>query len=120
MEATTNNYTLLYRLAMRLFNLKVEDARLVLAVKITRLLGAIVYLFIGFMLLLCLLGFLAVGVAQLLCEVMSPIGAYAIIAAFYLVLLCVIVMAKKQLIMNPIARFISRLIVEPPKTHRHE
>ncbi len=113
----TNNYSLLYRLAMRLFNLKIEDARLVLAVKLTKLLGAIVYLFVGFMLLLCLLGFIAAAIGHLLCEVMPPVWAYLIIAAFYLVLLCIIVMAKKQIIINPIARFISRLIVEPPKKH---
>lgn len=109
-------YSLLYKLAMRLFNLKVEDARLVLAIKITRLLGAIVYLFVGFMFLLCLLGFVAAAVAHLLCDVMAPVWAYLIIAGFYLILIAVIVMAKKPIIMDPIARFISRLIVEEPKT----
>lgn len=113
------NYSLLYRLAMRLFNLKIEDARLVLAVKLTRLLGAVVYLFVGFMLLLCLLGFIAAAVGHLLCEVMSPVWAYLIIALFYFVLLVVIMLAKKPVIINPIARFISRLIVEPPKNDCH-
>lgn len=109
-----NNYSLLYKLAKRLFHLKVEDARLVLAVKLTKLLGAIVYLFVGFMLLLCLLAFIALAVGHLLCTVMEPVWAYLIIAALYLVILCIIVAAKRQLIMDPIARFISRLIVESP------
>ena len=111
----TNNYSLLYRLAKRLFCLKVEDARLMLAVKLTRLLGAVVYLFVGFMLLLCLLGFIAAAIGHQLCEVMSPVWAYLIIAAFYLVLLLVIILAKKYFIINPIARFMSRLIVEEPE-----
>ena len=114
----TNNYSLLYRLAMRLFNLKVEDARLMLAVKLTKLLGAVVYLFVGFMLLLCLLGFIAAGAAHLLCEFMSPMWAYLIIALFYFLLLTVVIAAKKYLIINPIARFISRLIVEQPKQRK--
>lgn len=111
----TNNYSLLYRLAKRLFNLKVEDARLMLAVKLTRLLGAIIYLFVGFMLFLCLLGFIAVAIGHQLGELMSPVWAYLIIASSYLVLLIVIMLAKKYLIINPIARFISRLIVEQPE-----
>lgn len=110
-----NNYSLLYKLAMRLFNLKVEDARLMLAVKLTKLLGAIVYIFIGFMLLLCCLGFIAVSAASLLCEVMPAPWAYLIIAGLYMLILCIIVAAKKQIIINPIARFISKLIVESPK-----
>jgi len=113
----SNNYSTLYRLAMRLFVLKIEDTRLVLAVKLTRLLGAIVFLFVCFMLFLCIQGFIAAAVEHLLCEMMSAVMANIIIAAFYLVLLCVIIVAKKQIIINPIARFISRLIVEPPKTN---
>lgn len=111
----TNNYSLLYRLAMRLFNLKIEDARMVVAVMLTKLLGTVISIFLGFMISLCLLGFIAVAIGHLLCEVMSPVWAYLIIAAFYLVLLCVVVIAKKQIILNPMARLISRLIVEPPK-----
>lgn len=111
----TNNYSLLYRLGRRLFSLKVEDARLMLAVKLTRLLGAVICLFVGFMLFLCLLGFIAAAIGHQLCEAMSPVWAYLIIAAFYLVLLVVIVLAKKYLIINPIARFMSRLIVEHPE-----
>lgn len=110
-----SNYSLLYKLAKRLFDLKVEDARLMLAVKLTKLLGAIVYLFVGFMLLLCLLGFIAAAMGHLLCNVMPAVWAYLIIAAFYLMLLAVIVLAKKTIIINPIARFISKLIVEEPQ-----
>lgn len=114
----TNNYSLLYRLAVRLFNLKVEDARLMLAVKLTKLLGAVVYLFVGFMLLLCLLGFIAAAIGHLLCDVMPPVWAYLIIALFYLLLLAIVITAKKQIVINPIARFISRLIVEQPKSRK--
>ncbi|MCM1449581.1 MAG: phage holin family protein [Clostridiales bacterium] len=109
-----NNYSLLYKLAKRLFRLKVEDARFVLAVKLTKLLGAIVYLFVGFMIMLSMLAFIALAVGHCLSNYMEPVWAYMIIAAFYLILLCAIVVAKRFVIMDPIARFISKLIVEPP------
>ncbi len=115
----TNNYSLLYRLARRLFRLKIEDARIVLAAKLTKFLCAFIYVYIGFMLSLCLLGFIAVAIGHQLCEIMSPVWAYLIIAAFYLVLIAVILLVKKYIIVNPIARFISRLIVEPPKNDSH-
>ncbi len=114
--ALDSNYSLLYKLAKKLLYLKVEDARLVLSVKITKLLGAIVYLFVEFMLLLCLLGFLASAIGHLLCNVMQPVWAYTIIATFYLILTVVVVLAKKSLIINPIARMVSKLIVEQPNS----
>lgn len=110
-----NTYSLLYRLAIRLFKLKVEDVRLVLAVKITRLLGALVFVFIGFVLSLFIITFVAVSMAHLLSDAMSPVWAYLIIAGVYMLLFLVIYLAKKPLIMDPIARFMSQLIVENPE-----
>ena len=95
-----------------MLDLKLEDARFVLAIKLTKLLGGIVFVFLGFMLALCTLAFISVAIGHLLCYVMHPVWAYLLIALFYLILIAVMVIFKKVLIMDPIARFISKLIVD--------
>lgn len=109
-----NTYSLLYKLARRLFQLKIEDARLTLAVKLTKLFGAVVLAAVSFILLLCMLAFLSISLANFLSDVMQPGWAYLIIAGFYVLVLAVIVLARRPLVMDPIARFISRLIIESP------
>lgn len=97
-----------------MLGLKIEDARFVLAIKLTKLLGGIVYVFLGFMLALCTLGFISVAIGHLLCNVMHPVWAYLLIALFYMIVFALMVVFKKTLIMDPIARFISKLIFEEP------
>lgn len=110
-----NTYSLLYKLARRLFQLKIEDARLTLAVKLTKLFGAIVVAAVSFILFLCIMTFVSIALANLLSDVMQPAWAYLIIAGFYALVLVVIILARRALVMDPIARFISRLIIESPK-----
>ncbi len=110
----TNNYSLLYKLLRRLLGLKLEDARLILAIKLTKLLGGIVFVMLGIMLFLCMLGFISLAIGHLLSTVMHPVWAYLIIALFYFALFAIIAAFRKTLIMDPIARFISKLIIESP------
>lgn len=114
----TNNYSLLYRILRRIFALKLDDARLVLAIKLTKLLGGIVFVMIAIMLFLCMLGFISVAIGQLLSTVMHPVWAYLIIALFYLLIFVIIAIFRDALIMNPIARFISKLVIESPVTNK--
>lgn len=104
-------------LAKRLLGLKVENARLALAVVLTRLAGALVFLIVALILVLAQLGFVTAAMSTWLCEIMPAPWAYLIIAAFYVILLYVVKAVKKPLIINPISRFMSKLIVEPPKNH---
>lgn len=110
----TNNYSLIYKLLRRLLGLRIEDARLVLAIKLTKLLSGIVFVMLAFMLFLCILSFISLAMGHLLSNVMHPVWAYLLIALFYLCLFAVVAIFKKQLIMDPIARFISKLIIESP------
>lgn len=110
-----NHYSLLLKLARRFVALRVEDARLMLAEKITLLLGAIAFIFVCFMLALTLLAMLSVVIGELLSEFMSPVFAFLISAGIILIIIVIIVVLKKQLIINPIARFVSRLLLDEPK-----
>jgi hypothetical protein len=45
-------------------------------------------------------------------ESMSPVGAYSVVAAIFVVLTVVVYLCRKALIINPIARFVSKLFFD--------
>ncbi|MDE6627926.1 MAG: phage holin family protein [Muribaculaceae bacterium] len=101
-----------YRLLRRLGSLYAESARLIVAEKMTQLLSA------GLMLIICLvlgifaLAFFSGTCVELLAMVLPAWAGYAILGAFFVLLIVLIVVFRKALIVNPIARFISRLVFE--------
>lgn len=102
----------------RYLKLLVEDTRLGLAEKLTRLLSAITVCALLAVLALVALLFITIGVSHMLQPALSPMWAYMAVAAFYILLIVVLIAFKRQLVVDPIARFISSLIIEPPvSTH---
>lgn len=114
------DFSIIYQLIKRLIAVKVDDARVAAAEKATSLLASIVYFFVLFMLALCLLGFISAAGAHWLSQVMSPGWAYLIIAGFYALLVAIFVLGKRVIVIDPIARFISKLFVKSPNEVRHE
>lgn len=108
----------LYRVVVQYLRLLLEDARLSAAEKLTRLFAGMaltaVLLIFGTMVIL----FVSFAVSMLLAEVISELGAFLLVAAFYVIALLIIILFRRVLIEDPIARFISKLILtpEPPKT----
>lgn len=108
----------------RLASLYVEKIKLKTTEKTTILLSSIAFIMVltvvGFIFLI----FVSIGVGHLLAVSIAPHLAYLIIAAFYLVLFIVVWFLRRPLFINPISRFVSRLIVdepdEPVKTERKE
>lgn len=98
----------------RYVKLLVEDTRLGLAEKLTRLLSAIAVSATMVILALVAMVFISIGVGYVLMPVLSPVWAFLIVAAFYIILIGVLIIFKRQLVVDPIARFISSLLVEPP------
>lgn len=98
----------------RYLKLLIEDTRLNIAEKLTRLMSAIALAAILLFLAVVTLVFLSLGASMALSDIMDPLWAFIIVAGFYLVLCTVIVLARKTLLINPIARFISRLILNAP------
>lgn len=94
--------------------LLVEDARLNAAEKLSTLLSVCVLFFLLTMLLTVAMIFLTIAVALMLSAVLSPIWAFVIVTAFYLLLIALVIVTRHSLIENPIARFISSLIVAEP------
>lgn len=98
----------------RYIKLLIEDTRLGLAEKLTRLLTAVTMSALLLLFALMVLVFTTIGVSILLAPVVSPSIAFFIVASFYVVLIVILIVFRRQLVENPIARFISFLIVEPP------
>lgn len=98
----------------RYLELLIEDTRLNAAEKLTRLASAIGIAAVLLFMSVVTLVFLSLGVSMALCEVMKPVWAFLIVAAFYMVLCVVLILARKTLVVDPIARFLSKLLLDPP------
>lgn len=99
----------------RYIKLLLEDTRLNVTEKITRLLSALTLCALLLVLAIAALLFLSIAACRALGDVMNPIWAYIIIAAFYALLAVIVFLGKNTLIVNPIARFVSRLLLEAPE-----
>jgi len=99
----------------RYIKLLLEDTRLNVAEKLTRLLSALTICALILVLALATLLFLSIAAGIALADIMNPILAYVIVGSFYAVLAIVVYFCKTSLIVNPIARFISRLLIEAPE-----
>ncbi len=97
---------------MRLVSLYIESAKLTAAEKLTLLLSAAVLFITAFTLVTIAIAFSAVALLQLLELALSPIAAAAILAGFFLLLALLIYLLRKPLVINPTAKFMSKLIMD--------
>jgi len=98
--------------------LYVESARLKVTEKISILLASIAFVGVIMVLGLVCLVFISIGIGHLLATTVAPHLAYLIIAVFYLLLFVLALALKRRLFVDPISRFMSRLIVEEPEDVR--
>lgn len=110
-----NSFQAVYDSIRRLLTLQLDYARLTVAEKLTVLLSTIAFYSMAVALASLVLIFLSIGLGQLLASTDLGKFAYFIVAGMYVVLLVLLFIMRKRLIINPIARFMSRLFVEPPK-----
>lgn len=111
--ASTDSYRRIYDETRRLVNLEVENARLVLTEKLTLLFGRVTLVAVSFVLAVCVLIFLSMSISDLLLERFIPWVTYLIVALFYGVLVAIVAFFRRQLIIDPIARYISKVILDP-------
>lgn len=100
----------------RLVALYVENAKLTAAEKLTLLLSGAVLFVIALVFITFALIFGAVAIYQLMALSMSPIVAAAILAGAFVLLVILAFLLRKPLIVDPMARFISRLIMDIGRT----
>lgn len=114
-ESGSGDYSALYAMLKRFLKLNIENARLTVAERMTILLSGLTFYMIVILIGVCIMGFLSISLAQLLSESLAEHWAYMIVAGIYAVFILILIALRKPLIINPISRFISQLIVEPPE-----
>lgn len=110
-ESLKSIFATLRRFAM----LHIESARLSTAEKLTLLGTTIVYG--ALMIILCSMAlfFITIGVGHLLATTIAEHLAYLWVSGFYIALVILLMIFKRQLILNPICRYISRLLAPKPE-----
>lgn len=98
----------------RLGKLYIESARIGLTEKLTRLLTGIAIALVVLLFVIICLAFISIGVASEISDALSPAAAYLIVSGFYILLIVILISFKRTLVINPIARFLSKIIFDAP------
>jgi len=114
-QSNPNNvYKPLWEHLQALFYLEVDNLKLLTTEKLTVLLTRITFCAVAFILSTCVLVFVSMGVSDILLRHLAPCWTYLIVAGFYAVIVALVFAFRRQVIGNPIARFLSRVILDPP------
>lgn len=113
-QAEESTYAKLYAEVKRLCALQFENVKLVITEKLTLLLGRIALVAIAFVVSTTALIFISMAVADFLLRGLQPCWTYLIIGAFYVMIVVITCCFRRKLIVDPIARYLSRVILDPP------
>ncbi len=93
-----------------LLTLKLDYTKYTIAEKLTLLLAYVAIGLVGVLMGVAVIAFLSVALAQWMSLSIGMMWSCVIVAAIYVVLLLAILAFRKQLIINPISRFITKLM----------
>ena len=112
MNTTQQNIDLqaIYRICLRYLTLNIENARLSLTERLTILLSSVAF----FLIALIAVVFFTSAIGHMLEGSMAIEWVYSIIGAIYLSIVAVLFLLRRKLLLDPICRFLSKLIAEPP------
>lgn len=97
-------------------NMKIEYVKLTAVEKLIIILSAVAFLGLVFILGACALFFLSVALVTLIDSYIDCVWASNLImVGIIAVMILFLCLAKKQLIINPISRFITKLFLNPPQ-----
>lgn len=96
----------------RIIELYIENAKLTAAEKLTLLISTAVIFLICFIFITIALAFVGIALLNLLELALSPILSAIIMAGLFIVLALLVYLLRVKLIINPTARFISKLIMD--------
>lgn len=99
-------------LLKRLVSLYIESVKLTAAEKLTVVLSAGVLLIVALVLGIFALAFISGACIELLALVLPAWASYSILGGFFLLLVIGVLVFRKTLVVNPIARFVSKLVFE--------
>ena len=98
----------------RYITLQVDYSKLTVVEKMVVLLSTAAIAIIIGALAICVLFYLSLSLESYLTQVLGcQWGAYLIVATLYLLLMVVVIALRDKLIVNPIAKFLSKLFLNP-------
>ena len=111
---SSRTFTTIKDLIVRLASLYVENAKLNIAEKLTLVLSAALLLIVALVLGIFALAFFTGAALEALELVMEPWLSYLIMGCVFVGLIIVAVLLRKTLFVNPIARYLSKVIFDEP------
>lgn len=112
----TNTYSAILNEVKNLCGLEIDNLKLLLTEKLTLLLAKFAVTSIIVLMSISAFIFLTIALANLLLEYISPALTYCIVSLPFIVIIAIVYFLRKQLIIDPIARYLSTLILTPPHT----
>lgn len=109
-----SSFTVIWQMIHRLCRLYVSRARLDFAEKLARLFSGVALALIVLILGICVMVFLTLALSAVLTDVLPDYWSYLIIGGFYLIVILLLIALRGPILINPITRFISGIIVESP------
>lgn len=106
-----SSFDRLWKIGRRYLRLKTEDIKLTVSEKLTVLVSTFVVALILGLLFCAVMLFLTVATANWIGQALGMAWAYLIIAGLYLILMVLAVIFRRQLIIDPVARFVTRIIL---------
>jgi len=100
-------------LIKRLMSLYIENVKLTAAEKLTVVMSAGVLLIVSIVLGIFALAFLSGACIELLAMVLPAWASYAILGGLFILVGLIVLLCRKAIVVNPIARFVSKLVFTP-------
>lgn len=113
-----NKISTIFDMAKRLIGLYIENVRLTSAEKLSVLFSSIALFSIVIVIAMIAMIFIAIGLASMLESYIAPFWSYFIISGILFVVILLLFIFKAQLFINPIARFVSKLLLDSPKKEK--
>ncbi len=113
--STNNGFSIILNLFKKIFRLEIEFVKLTLAEKMIILFSVLALSSVAFVIVMCAMLFISIGAAKFLAFYFPDYMGYMLLGVLYLLLLILLFSFKRILIINPISRMISKLVINPPK-----
>ena len=114
MIENAQSITSLWQIIKRYLSLNIENAKLTATEKLTLFFAAAAFYFVAIIIGAIVLFFVTMSVSDYLSQFLKPYYVYLMIAAFYLLVFVAVYLMKNVLFLNPIARFVSKIMLNPP------
>lgn len=114
------SYKSLLNQGQHFVSLKIDGWRLLATEKATVALSTMIFGAIVLLLGMYLMLFLSMALVHFLTKYISIIWAYLVTGGFFAIMLLIVVVLRRHLIVDPMARFLSRLFLNQPDSNDNE